>query len=97
MQRFYAVVRTDRLAADGLLSIHGTQAKAMEEIQTLRRKSVYADSVPLAVVKMTLSPMHEEVGDRMERFEHEIRTLRTLLTALNGRVAELSKVSTPPF
>jgi hypothetical protein len=72
-----------------------TLTAAEAEVKGLRKLMVYTSNTPLAVMKVELSPVQENTEDRVERLENEVRTLRTLLTSLQGRVAELSKVSTP--
>lgn len=86
---YYAVVRTDVHDTDALLSFHLTLTAAEAEVKGLRKLMVYTSHIPLAVMKLELSPVQANVEDRMERLEHDVRTLQTMVTALNGRVAEL--------
>jgi hypothetical protein len=95
MKNCYAVVRTDVHDTNALVSFHLTLTAAEAEVKGLRKLMVYTSNTPLAVMKVELSPVQENTEDRVERLENEVRTLRTLLTSLQGRVAELSKVSTP--
>lgn len=95
MKNCYAVVRTDVHDTDALLSFHLTLTAAEAEVKGLRKLMVYTSNTPLAVMKLELSPVQENTEDRMGRIEHQVRTLSTLLTSLQGRVAELSASNTP--
>jgi len=103
MKNCYAVVRTDESSNTTVLSVHATFDAAVKEANTFYLHSLTSGYV--SVVEVALSPVVAEFKTtatnetvyRVERLEHEVRTLRTLLTSLQGRVAELSKVSTPPY
>ena len=82
------------------MAIYTTFDAALKEANTFCLHKLTAG---LSVVEVSLTPVVAECKTtatnetvyRVERLEHEVRTLRTLLTSLQGRVAELSKVSTP--
>ena len=103
MKNCYAVVRTDESGNTAVLSVHTTFDAAVKEANTFYLHSLtagYASVVEAAltpVVAESKTTTTSEIVHRVERLEHEVRTLHTLLTSLQGRVAELSKVSTPPY
>ena len=97
MKNCYAVVRKEELGEDLLLGIYIDHRKATRHAKDIRDNALIVRCEDVEVIEVALDPVDVERESPVEHLEHEIRTLRTLLTALNGRVAELSKVSTPPF
>ena len=97
MQNCYAVIHTIEDGTDELCALFYNQEEA---VRWLRLQYVTRHE-HARVVEVALVPVKRETptesGLRQDAYQldmmelrHEIRTLRTLLTALNGRVAELS-------
>lgn len=96
MQNCYAVVSVDRRGNDHLSAIYKTRRQAEEAVAAITTNPLVEWQA--VVVEVSLVPVHSPQGQsRITELEHDVRTLQTMVTALNGRVAELSKVSTPPF
>ena len=90
MQNCYAVVRVDRRGHDHLSAIYMTRTQAEEDVAALRAHPLI-DWQPV-VVEVSLVPVHRpQDQSRITKLEHDVHTLQTMVTALNGRVAELSK------
>jgi hypothetical protein len=97
MKNCYAVVRKEELGEDLLLAIYTDHCRATRHAKDLRDGDLIVRSEDVKVIEVVLNPVDVEQESPLARLEHEVRTLRTLLTSLQGRVAELSKVSTPPY
>ena len=78
---YYAVVRPDLAPLDALRTFHTTPEEARKNRTDIRE----------IVMKVTLTSVNGTPEERMERLEQDVRTIQTMVTALNGRVAELSK------
>ena len=90
MQNCYAVVRVDRRGHDHLSAIYMTRTQAEEDVAAITAHPLIEWQA--GVVEVSLVPLHSPQGQsRITELEHDVRTLQTMVTALNGRVAELSK------
>lgn len=88
MQNCYAVVRVDKRGHDHLSAIHMTRRQAEEDVAAITAHPLIEWQA--AVVEVSLVPVNRPQNQsRITRLEQEVRTLHTMLTALNGRVAEL--------
>lgn len=76
---YYVVVRPDLAPPDALRTFHTTPENARKNRTDVRE----------IVMKVTLTSVNDTPEERMERLEQDVRTLQTMVTALNGRVAEL--------
>ena len=76
---YYAVVRPDLAPLDALRTFHTTPEEARKNRTDIRE----------IVMKVTLTSVNGTPEERMERLEQDVRTIQTMVTALNGRVAEL--------
>lgn len=90
MKNCYAVVRKEKLGEDLLLGIYTDYRRATRHAKRLRDGELLVRWEDIEVVEVVLKPVDVERESPLARLEHEIRTLHTMLTALNGRVAELS-------
>lgn len=103
MKNCYALVRTDESGDKEVLDVLTTFDAAVKAAQTFYLDALIAGSEYVSVVEVALTPVvaefktttTNEAAHRVERLENEVRTLRTLLTSLQGRVAELSALNTP--
>lgn len=77
---YYAVVRPDLTPPRALRTFHTCLEDADESRTDVRE----------IVMKVTLTSVDVTPEERMERLEQEVRTLKTMVTALCGRVAEVS-------
>ena len=90
MKNCYAVVRKEKLGEDLLLGIYTDHRKATRHAKDIRDSDLIVRWEDVEVIEVVLNPVDVEQESPLARLEHEIRTLYTMLTALNGRVAELS-------
>lgn len=96
MQNCYAVVRVDNPSKHVLVAIHVTRSSAEAHLADIITTRLINRPARFSVVEVALTPVVAvSEATAVERLENEVRTLRTLLTSLQGRVAELSTLSTP--
>ena len=79
LDTYYAVVRPDLAPPNALRTFHTTPENARKNRTDVRE----------IVMKVTLTSVNDTPEERMKRLEQDVRTIQTMVTALNGRVAEL--------
>lgn len=76
---YYAVVRPDLAPLVAPRTFHTTLENARKNRTDVRE----------IVMKVTLTSVNDTPEERMERLERDVHIIQTMVTALNGRVAEL--------